>query len=235
MGKQKNQGSKVSEKDQSNKADKGTGAEHENANRMSSFYVRTITTILMLVGFVVILSLGHAYSASLIVFLMVLCFKELKALKRKREMDRHIPYFNIINWYFFVCTLCFLLPLYFPNQTIFGITDPVLTWIVEYHKLVSFCGFVAGILLFTVSLEKETYKYQFKMLGWTLIVLLVVVSQSCSLVYNIYKGLYWFLFPALCVVCNDIFAYIFGFFLGKTPLIKLSPKKTWEGFIGGAI
>ncbi|KAJ8318707.1 hypothetical protein KUTeg_003798 [Tegillarca granosa] len=29
-------------------------------------------------------------------------------------------------------------------------------------------------------------------------------------------------------------AYMFGFFFGKTPLIKLSPKKTWEGFIGGA-
>jgi phosphatidate cytidylyltransferase len=30
-------------------------------------------------------------------------------------------------------------------------------------------------------------------------------------------------------------AYMFGFFFGRTPLIKLSPKKTWEGFIGGAI
>ena len=29
--------------------------------------------------------------------------------------------------------------------------------------------------------------------------------------------------------------FIFGFFFGKTPLIKLSPKKTWEGFIGGAV
>jgi phosphatidate cytidylyltransferase len=29
-------------------------------------------------------------------------------------------------------------------------------------------------------------------------------------------------------------AYMFGFFFGKTRLIKLSPKKTWEGFIGGA-
>lgn len=24
-----------------------------------------------------------------------------------------------------------------------------------------------------------------------------------------------------------------GFFFGRTPLIKLSPKKTWEGFIFG--
>ena len=36
------------------------------------------------------------------------------------------------------------------------------------------------------------------------------------------------------IICNDIMAYMFGFFFGKTPLIKLSPKKTWEGFIGGA-
>lgn len=29
-------------------------------------------------------------------------------------------------------------------------------------------------------------------------------------------------------------AYFFGVFFGKTPLIKLSPKKTWEGFIGAS-
>jgi CDP-diglyceride synthetase len=34
--------------------------------------------------------------------------------------------------------------------------------------------------------------------------------------------------PASLVVCNDIMAYMFGFFFGRTPLIKLSPKKTWE-------
>lgn len=37
----------------------------------------------------------------------------------------------------------------------------------------------------------------------------------------------------MMIVCNDVMAYMFGFFFGKTPLIKLSPKKTWEGFIGG--
>ena len=43
-----------------------------------------------------------------------------------------------------------------------------------------------------------------------------------------------FLTPVSMIICNDIMAYMFGFFFGKTPLIKLSPKKTWEGFIGGA-
>lgn len=125
--------------------------------------------------------------------------------------------------------------MYLPIQTRTGITNPTLIWLSEYHKFISFCSFIAGILIFTLSLEQGSIKYQFKIFGWTLIVLLIVVSQSCAMIYNIYKGLYWFLFPALCVVSNDIFAYIFGFFFGKTQLIKLSPKKTWEGFIGGAV
>ncbi len=34
---------------------------------------------------------------------------------------------------------------------------------------------------------------------------------------------------------NDTMAYIVGSFIGKTPLSKISPKKTWEGTAGGAI
>ena len=41
-----------------------------------------------------------------------------------------------------------------------------------------------------------------------------------------------FVFPVGLVIWNDITAYLCGFFFGKTPLIQLSPKKTWEGFIG---
>ena len=52
---------------------------------------------------------------------------------------------------------------------------------------------------------------------------------------NMFEALIWFILPILMVVMNDVMAYMFGFFFGKTPLIKLSPKKTWEGFIGGAV
>lgn len=34
---------------------------------------------------------------------------------------------------------------------------------------------------------------------------------------------------------NDTMAYIVGSFIGKTPFSSISPKKTWEGTIGGAV
>ena len=53
------------------------------------------------------------------------------------------------------------------------------------------------------------------------------------MIYNVFDGFIWFLLPTCVIIFNDIMAFIFGFFFGKTQLDKLSPKKTWEGFIGG--
>lgn len=39
----------------------------------------------------------------------------------------------------------------------------------------------------------------------------------------------------LLIWINDTMAYIVGSFIGKTPFSKISPKKTWEGTIGGAL
>ncbi|KAK0599384.1 hypothetical protein LWI29_004787 [Acer saccharum] len=66
-------------------------------------------------------------------------------------------------------------------------------------------------------------------------ILIVVFTQSSFLVANIFQGIFWFLLPASLIAINDVAAYFFGFFFGKTTLIKLSPKKTWEGFIGGSV
>jgi phosphatidate cytidylyltransferase len=39
----------------------------------------------------------------------------------------------------------------------------------------------------------------------------------------------------LCLWINDTMAYLVGSLIGKTPLSSISPKKTWEGTLGGAV
>jgi len=46
------------------------------------------------------------------------------------------------------------------------------------------------------------------------------------------------LFPCAIIFSiwiNDTMAYIVGSLMGKTPFSKISPKKTWEGTVGGAV
>jgi phosphatidate cytidylyltransferase len=43
------------------------------------------------------------------------------------------------------------------------------------------------------------------------------------------------LISILSVWTNDTMAYLVGSWIGKTPFSKISPKKTWEGTIGGAL
>jgi phosphatidate cytidylyltransferase len=78
---------------------------------------------------------------------------------------------------------------------------------------------------------------------------LVYISLSWGLMLNLYYDydvhvhdtkyiLGDFFFPLLIIISiwiNDTMAYIVGSLIGKTPMSKISPKKTWEGTIGGII
>ncbi|KAG8528518.1 uncharacterized protein KY384_007436 [Bacidia gigantensis] len=77
--------------------------------------------------------------------------------------------------------------------------------------------------------------FQFTQFAWTHMALYLIVVQAHFVMNNIFEGLIWFFLPATLVIVNDIFAYICGMLFGRTQLIKLSPKKTVEGFVGAWI
>ena len=62
--------------------------------------------------------------------------------------------------------------------------------------------------------------------------LYLIVGQAHFVMNNIFEGMIWLFLPASLVITNDIWAYIVGMTFGRTQLIKLSPKKTVEGFLG---
>ena len=82
------------------------------------------------------------------------------------------------------------------------------------------------------TLKAGHLKFQFSAFGWTHMALFIIVVQAHFIMNNVFEGLIWFFLPAALVITNDIWAYICGITFGRTQLIKLSPKKTVEGFIG---
>ncbi|MDP4130513.1 MAG: phosphatidate cytidylyltransferase [Bacteroidota bacterium] len=74
---------------------------------------------------------------------------------------------------------------------------------------------------------------------------LIYISLSLGLLLNLrtyYPGLALEPVNKLLVIMiilslwvNDTMAYLVGSLIGKTPLSKISPKKTWEGTIGGIL
>ncbi len=75
----------------------------------------------------------------------------------------------------------------------------------------------------------------------TLPVLLLIAFRleylSLTITIN-YDALQYLVMPIFIIACmwvNDTMAYFVGSLIGKTPFSKISPKKTWEGTIGGAL
>lgn len=57
-----------------------------------------------------------------------------------------------------------------------------------------------------------------------------------NLFSSVFSEHYYLLYLFLIVWTNDTFAYLSGRFFGKTKLFeRISPKKTWEGTVGGLI
>ena len=191
----------------------------------------------MISGFFLIITMGHLYCAILVLWIGFFMYKEIVSLKRKESKDKHL--FSWIDWYYFGAFAFLMIPNLFLRRILVkdAIKQDTFLHVIlyDYHKLISFGLFVFGILLFVWSLERGSYRYQFQRFGWSILALLTVFCIPTFISYNVYKGIFWFVFPQLCVIVNDIMAYIFGMCFGKTPLIKLSPKKTWEGFLGGML
>ncbi|MFT4205059.1 MAG: phosphatidate cytidylyltransferase [Chitinophagaceae bacterium] len=90
--------------------------------------------------------------------------------------------------------------------------------------------------LFSILLEPQYKKglLKYSLLGW----LYVSLSWGCfiGLAQWSVDGYPFIVLTLIASIwLNDTLAYIVGSFIGKTPFSKISPKKTWEGTVGGAL
>ncbi|KAF9130119.1 hypothetical protein BGX30_013634 [Mortierella sp. GBA39] len=202
--------------------------------KWANWSTRTLWTLIMIGGFFACFAAGPLFVILLVVMVQGLVYKEVIFLATVPSKEKKLPWFRSMHWYFLFSTNYFFYGeslIHYFQHVVF--VDAFLLPFATHHRFISFTLYVIGFVFFVANLKKGHYRFQFSQFAWTHMTLLLVVCQSHFIINNIFEGLIWFFLPASLVIANDIWAYIFGFFMGRTPLIKLSPKKTVEGFVGG--
>lgn len=205
----------------------------EYQKKLANFYTRTIWTFVMLGGFFWALFAGHIYIIIAITAVQIISFKEVIAIHAVPSKARSLRFTKSLNWYFLGTTMYFLYGesvIYYFKHVL--LVDRILLPLATHHRFISFMLYIFGFIFFVSSLQKGHYKFQFSQFAWIHMALFLIVGQAHFVINNVFEGFIWLFLPVALVVTNDIFAYLCGVTFGRTPLIKISPKKTWEGFLG---
>ncbi|KAI9011973.1 cytidylyltransferase family-domain-containing protein [Phycomyces nitens] len=211
-------------------------AEQPLTKKWKNMWIRTITTLLMVGSFFAILASGHLWVILMVIAIQTLVYSEVIEIAQVPARERNMRWYRTMSWYFLVAATYFLYGesiIYYFQEIL--LVDAFLLPFATHHRFISFTLYVIGFVFFVMNLQKGLYKRQFAQFGWMHMALLLIVFQCHFIVDNVLEGLIWLVLPASLVICNDIFAYICGFFWGRTQLIQLSPKKTVEGFVGAWI
>ncbi|GAB9464095.1 hypothetical protein Gpo141_00001536 [Globisporangium polare] len=208
----------------------------------AKFMTRVVVGFAMIGAFALILYGGHLYAWLMVVILQILLFRELVNVRYRAAAEKSIPWFRSVQWGWFSVALFFnygdSFGAFIENRKI-RFVPPAVVHYLRYHTWISFTMYAVLFVMSVLSLKKGYYKYQMGQYTWTIVTLGLIVFQMKYILNNIFNGLFWFVFPVSLVVCNDCFAFFCGKLFGrkfiKTPFLRLSPNKTWEGFIGAFV
>lgn len=208
----------------------------EYEKKKETFITRTVWTLAMIAGFFAAMAMGHIYIILIVTAIQIISFKEVIAIANVPSRARRLRFTKSLNWYWLATTMYFLYGesvIYYFKHIV--LVDKVLQPFATHHRFISFILYITGFVFFVASLQAGHYKFQFTQFAWTHMALYLIVVQTHFIMNNIFEGMIWFFLPVSLVICNDIFAYLCGITFGRTQLIKLSPKKTVEGFVGAWI
>jgi len=207
-------------------------AVQNNKGKWNDLKVRVRWSVIMVSLFFLILFMGHFYSSIMVAIIVVAIFYELIDIPRFKERNLEIKNYYFTSWYILCLGMYYFYITTVKSRISFLTEYPIFYYLLKYHKFICFMLYCFGFIFFLKSLTRGYYRYQFRQFAYVHIIFMIFGYFSSMIISNIYNGMIWFLLPVSCVVVNDITAYFWGRMLGKHSLSPLSPKKTWEGFIG---
>jgi phosphatidate cytidylyltransferase len=208
------------------------------ALNLATFRTRSLTAVIFVIIMLAGLLGGKYLFFLLFSFIHFGCWIEYQLLISKIDPD----YDSISSFHRYgimIAGWCLMLNFTSDAFVLFGIRFHALGWFVGLPLL----------LIFPIVELLFTHNIQLKNIGYSLLGI-IYVSLSLGLFTELYarefhlpasNGSLTASGPFLPMVLigslwiNDTMAYIVGSMIGKTPFSKISPKKTWEGTIGGAV
>ncbi|XP_059097760.1 phosphatidate cytidylyltransferase, photoreceptor-specific-like [Tigriopus californicus] len=198
--------------------------------RWRNWFLRGISGSLLISGFSFLIYCGPVGLFFLTYLVLFSVYSEVMGLAQR---VCKVPQLKAYGWYNFYVLQ------YFMNMSALWryLETSHSTWtsfMIRHHELVSFALYMGGLIYFVLTL-KQHYMRSYSFLGWSHLTLLFFALPGQILNHLTLRGMIWYILPMTLITLNDIMAFYVGFFFGKTPLIKLSPKKTWEGFVFGGL
>lgn len=125
---------------------------------------------------------------------------------------------------------------FFATQQFAGIADVASETIISFVLFILLLPAIFAVELFSIT-EHPLKNIASTMLGVVYVTLPLAIMLVIPFMLSGGEWSPWyFLFYLFIVWGNDIFAYLVGITLGRHRLCeRISPKKSWEGFIGGIV
>ena len=158
---------------------------------------------------------------ALICLIEVLCLRDYFRLIQKIDKDAYWP-----KWLPVVIQLLALMVMFLFSNVV-GALLPGFASVIFILLLVA----PALVLLAAVLSKKSSILALLQSIGGILYITLPMLLLVCMRPFG-------FVLPLaviLMIWCNDTMAYLVGSFIGKHRFSTISPNKTWEGVIGGAL
>lgn len=174
--------------------------------------IRVISAAILLAILIPIIIIGGLPFALMIGIIGMMSAKEITNLYK---------YPNIVKLITFLSLIGIIYSNFNSSAMMFGLNYNCLSIII--------LGMLIPIIFYQVK-GKYTTEDAFKLIGF---VLLIGLGLNYFVLVREYS-LNYFMFMILIPIITDTFAYIGGSMVGKHKATKISPKKSWEGYIIGS-
>lgn len=214
-------------------ASASTPSKSAKGGKFNDVLVRLGSAILLIAIEVFIIAVGPIGIGLEVILIQFCAFYEFIRIivnEQKKEPVQISGYINIMPYLLAALASYLTVGPFFLKS--FAPTSDCTHTLLKYHHLICFLVGALILVIFVTNLTEENDNHALARLAWSILGCVALIASSNMYTYVASYSIFWFFTSISLIAWNDSFAYFCGRLFGRHGLIKLSPKKTVEGFVG---